>query len=149
LRSFFKQGRDYRWPEVKRCPECHSSRIHSHGFVERYFEGFSRPLHMKRWRCRDCRAIHTARPSAYPPRFRHSKLTILNSLRHKIIHSRWVKGLQRQTQQYWYKWARRIASIRDNIQTLTSAIVERLMEGYFDYFNTPQIRAIEYEELLL
>jgi hypothetical protein len=36
----------------------------------------------------------------FQARFRHSKLTILNSLRHKIIHSRWVKGLRRRAIEY-------------------------------------------------
>jgi len=104
---------------------------------------------MKRWKCRDCGCIYTARPSGYFPRLRHSIPTILDSLKHKVKHSRWLGHIRRQTQQYWYRIAKKILSVSGNTKTLTEAVLERLKVEYFRYFNSPQKRAIEHEILRL
>lgn len=58
-------GKAYRWPRVPRCHRCDSSRPRAHGYVGRCFDGIEERLWMRRWRCPECSAVHTARPAAH------------------------------------------------------------------------------------
>ncbi len=49
-----EEGKDYPWPKPHRCPSCQGVQLWGHGYVFRYFEGFSCGLWMKRFRCPDC-----------------------------------------------------------------------------------------------
>jgi hypothetical protein len=71
--------------------------------VQRYFEGYTQPLWVKRFRCPDCHIVYTLRPDLFYPGFRYSLWTILSSLMTRIVHHRFMSCLPRQNQQYWYK----------------------------------------------
>jgi hypothetical protein len=71
--------------------------------VQRYFEGFLRPLWIRRLRCPDCGTVYTLRPDLFYRGFRYSVWTILTSLMAKIAGGCWLPSLPRQNQQYWYK----------------------------------------------
>jgi hypothetical protein len=96
-------GKKYPWPRPNRCLSCASSRIWGHGYVQRYFEGFARPLWVRRFRCPDCGVVYTLRPDLFYRGFRHSIETILFSLIKRITDQRWLPFVPRQNQQYWYK----------------------------------------------
>ena len=106
VKRLAEEGKLYPWPRPERCPRCRGRRVWVHGYVPRYFEGFPRPLWTVKYRCRDCLAVHTLRPSGFWPKFRYSIRTILQALRHKIVHGRWLETLSRQLQQYWYRGLR-------------------------------------------
>jgi hypothetical protein len=95
-----EEGKRYPWPRPRRCPRC-KGRLWGHGYVLRYFEECW-ALWMKRWRCPDCRAVHTARPRRHCPRFRYGIGTILKTLRTKIREDRWTP-LSHQLQLYWWR----------------------------------------------
>lgn len=69
----------------------------------RYFDGHAHPLWLKRYRCPECRAVHTARPDTHYRRFWASIRTILTSLYAKATAQRWPSEPSRQRQQYWWK----------------------------------------------
>ena len=69
--------------------------------MARYFDEQPDPLWMRRWRCPDCRAVHTTRPHTYWRRFMAPWWLILVSLLQKHSHERWLSLLARQRQQYW------------------------------------------------
>jgi hypothetical protein len=96
------QGKLYPWLRPGWCPRCGSARIWGHGFVLRYFDGCAGPVPMKRWRCPDCRAIHTCRPADYWRRFLACANTIMESLTAKIAGEHWRSTVPRQRQQYWF-----------------------------------------------
>lgn len=96
-------GKAYPWPRPERCPCCKSPRIWGHGYVHRYFEGFIRPLWIKRYRCPDCHTVCTLRPDLFYMRFRYPLWIILHSLTARILYHRFVTCVPRQNQQYWYK----------------------------------------------
>jgi len=56
---------------------------------------------MRRWRCPDCRAVHTARPSDYPPGSAYLSRLRIDSLKSKIEGGNFLPDIPRQTQQYW------------------------------------------------
>lgn len=103
VQSLVELGKRYPWPRPARCLSCKSSRVWGHGYVQRYFEGFVRPLWVRRLRCPDCRTVYTLRPDRFYRGFRYSLLTILSSLMTKITDGCWLPSLPRQNQQYWYR----------------------------------------------
>lgn len=96
-------GRAFPWPRPPYCPRCGGKRLWGHGYVERYFDEQVNPLPMKRWRCPDCGAVHTMRPSSHWRGFWASVVMILNSLKAKLAGGNWLMQVSRQRQQYWWR----------------------------------------------
>ena len=93
----------YAWDQPEGCPKCGGCRLWGHGFVQRYFEGIDTTyLWVKRWRCPDCNAVHTARPKQFFRRFRYAIMTILACLCEKLERGKWMSCIPLRTQQYWY-----------------------------------------------
>ncbi len=62
---------------------------------------------MKRYRCGECRAVHTIRPAGYWRKFIAPAEAVVCSLRSKIERGHWVGEWARQRQQYWWRGFRR------------------------------------------
>ncbi|MEK7375761.1 MAG: hypothetical protein AABZ57_01145 [Candidatus Margulisiibacteriota bacterium] len=75
---------------------------------------------LKRYRCVDCRAVHTLRPKTHWRRFQIALSTIIESLRTKIVDNCWLKGHPRQRQQYWFRGVK-IQLARRNSNTIKFA----------------------------
>lgn len=96
-------GKHFRWEKPGTCPACGSSRLWGHGFVLRFFFGFAFGLWMKRWRCPDCGAVHTARPADYIPGMQYSYSVQKASIEVKLAGKSFLKTISRQNQQHWWK----------------------------------------------
>jgi len=107
VKILYELKKMYPWPKPRRCPKCEGFRLWGHGYSPRYFEGFVEPLWVKRYRCPECGAVHTCRPSGYFERYRYPVVDVLMSLLHKVITGRWLCGINRQSQLGWYRsmWA--------------------------------------------
>ena len=105
----------YPWPRPPGCPRCRSPRLWGHGYVRRYFDEFSQALCLRRYRCPDCGAVHTLRPHLYDRRFQVIWFTIFLSLLQKIVLGRWLSGVSRQRQQYWWRGFQKQASRHQNV----------------------------------
>jgi hypothetical protein len=139
VKRLVEEEKRYPWPRPARCPRCRGRRLWGHGYVRRYFEGFVFPLWMKRWRCPDCRGVHTARLGAFWPRFRYSIQTILRALRHKILHGRGLAYLSRQLQDYWYQGLRFQASqLRNRAGPGLDVLADLLRRGLVPVTHTIQ-----------
>lgn len=115
LKSLFDKGRDYPWPRPERCPRCGSCAVWGHGYVESFFDGFSRSLLMKRYRCPDCGCVMRCRPAGYFKRFQASIETIRSSISIKTLKCRWLPGISRTRQGHWWRaLKRRIAAYLGN-----------------------------------
>ena len=101
--ELISRGKLYPWPRPCRCPRCDGGRLWSHGYVRRYFDGVAEAVWVKRWRCPDCRAVHTCRPASYWRRFLAPSVVILASLSARLTGLRWPRSESRQRQQYWYR----------------------------------------------
>ncbi len=101
VKRLFELGKKYPWPRPERCLVCKSSRLWGHGYVQRYFEGFTLPLWVHRLRCNDCHTVYTLRPDRFYRRFRYPVPTIILSLMTKIGRGFWLSFVPRQNQQYW------------------------------------------------
>jgi transposase-like protein len=119
VKRLFELGKRYPWLKPADCPQCRSKRLWGHGYVERYFEGFSHSIWVKRYRCPDCNAVHTCRPRAFFKRLRYSAVAVVFCLLNKILHNRWLTIIERQNQQYWYRTLQRQSSLHSNIATLS------------------------------
>jgi hypothetical protein len=96
-------GKKFHWQRPLPCPRCGGVRLWSHGYVERYFGRFAEQLWMKRWRCPDCRAVHTARPLEYWRGFQATAAAIVASLWYRGEKSTWLDSFSRQRQEYWWR----------------------------------------------
>jgi len=127
VKRLVEEGKDFCWPRPERCPRCEGRRLWGHGYVQRYFEGWTEGIWIKRYRCPDCRAVHTCRPWEFYRGFHYSRLSILFALLNRIIHGRWVRCLTRQVQQYWWRGLRRQASRFQNVKVPDSHTLGQLL----------------------
>jgi len=145
VKRLIELGKDYPWSKPHGCPCCCGQRLWGHGYVYRYFEGLTQGLWMKRYRCPDCKGVHTCRPQEFYKGFHHSVLTIFLSLLQRIIHGRWLRCLSRQVQQYWWKGLRRQASRFHNVRFPDGSIFARLLRNGI----CPATHSFQYEILRL
>jgi hypothetical protein len=131
VQSLVELGKRYPWPRPSRCLSCSSSRLWGHGYVLRYFEGFVRPLWIRRLRCPDCHTVYTLRPDLFPRRFRYSLVTILSSLMSRITDHRWLPVLPRQNQQYWFTGLRtQSMRVKNILSPDTVTLNEIILSGF-------------------
>lgn len=121
--EIMSQGKLYPWLRPSRCPRCGGLRLWGHGYVRRYFDGFSEPVWVKRWRCPDCGAVHTCRPASHWRRFLAPITVIITSLVVKLAGFHWPGGESRQRQQYWHRGYR----IQSRYDGLPPAAIESLL----------------------
>jgi hypothetical protein len=95
--------KQFPWKKPSSCPNCGSCRLWGHGFVLRYFIGFVFGIWLKRWRCPECKAVHTVRPVQYSPRYHYPKHQQIKSLLEKFSGKPFLKAIPRQVQQHWKK----------------------------------------------
>ena len=98
----------------------------------RFFDGFDKAVLLKRFRCPDCGAVHTLRPQLYDRRFQVIWFTIFLSLLKKMTLGRWLSGLGRQRQQYWWQGFKKHASKKQNFsgETALSTLAALLEADY-------------------
>lgn len=131
VKVLYEFGKRHCWPKPPRCPRCGGVRLWGHGFARRYFEGFVKPLWVKRFRCPDCTAVHTSRPSGFLIGIRYPADVVRSCLIGKIMDNRWLRGVVRQNQQYWYgclkTWASRLGNVNfPSLIHLQSFLSERI-----------------------
>ena len=102
-----------------------------HGFTLRYFVGFAIGLWMKRWRCPDCGAVHTARPQEYSPGVHYPKSIQITSLTAKLSGKPFVKTIPRQVQQHWLKTFLHICRRTANWNNPTVILQDLIQSGQF------------------
>jgi hypothetical protein len=76
LKQIHDQGRHFPWPRPECCPRCRNWRVWGHGYVERYFDGFTEALRVKCYRCPACGCVITLRPECHFPRIRSPRQVI-------------------------------------------------------------------------
>jgi hypothetical protein len=86
------------------------------------FDDYADQLWVLRYRCADCGAVHTMRPSGYDRRFRAQWLAIFFVLLIKILSGRWSSSFSKERQRYWMKGFALHASRRSNV----SGLIDRL-----------------------
>ena len=109
LEQLSKEGKLYKW-ENQNCNKC-SHIMWGHGFVLRYFQSFSDPLYMKKYRCPNCKVVVTTRPLGYWPFLRTKAEKVFDILNYRFTHFLdppvWPIGFPRQRGGYWMrKWIR-------------------------------------------
>lgn len=111
-----EKKKNYPWPRLDQCPSCEGTRVWGHGYVLRFFDGYETGVWLKRYRCPECKAVHTSRPETHYRGFWASWKTILLCLFEKGTNNRWLSVLSRQRQQYWWGGFVKQASRQCNLQ---------------------------------
>lgn len=114
LQKLQELGQKYSWKKPSRCPHCGSTRLWGHGFVFRCFHGFGLKLPLKRYRCPDCRAVHTLRPHSHSPGFHYGMAIQAQSIIRKLQGIPFLTTISRQTQQHWWH------SVQYHLRRITS-----------------------------
>ena len=104
LKDLFKKERDYPWKKPEGCPRCNSCRLWGHGFAPAIFDGFTRALLLKLYRCPDCGCVIRLRPKGYFKGFQASIETIRSSIACKAATNRWIAGVDRTRQCHWFRF---------------------------------------------
>ena len=124
LAQIMSQGKLFPWTRPPRCPRCGCRKLWGHGYVGRYFDGFSEQIWMKRWRCVECGAVHTCRPATHWRRFLAPIAIILASLAAKLGGRPWLRDESRQRQQYWHQGY----LIQSRFDGLPAASIDELLD---------------------
>ncbi|MBF0202499.1 MAG: hypothetical protein HQK66_14565 [Desulfamplus sp.] len=103
LKEIFEQGRNFSWAKPEKCPGCGRWKIWGHGFVQALFDGFSRTLWLKRYRCPDCKCVITMRPTSHFSRFQSSRETIRSALEHRLNHGKWPPNMTPARMRHWLR----------------------------------------------
>ena len=96
-------GKKYKWEKLSECPGCKSKRVWGHGYVCGYFEGFTSPLWLKRFRCDNCHVVITLKPSGYFRRFQTSIKSIYEALNKRFNSGKWPAKVTRQRAGQWLR----------------------------------------------
>ena len=121
------EGKSFRWLRPSRCPSCDGARLWGHGYVRRFFDDFSDALWMKRWRCPECSAVHTARPHRFWRGFWAPRSAILKSLASKEYENHWLPSPARQRQQYWWRGLQIQRQFDSVFETLASLVDQAII----------------------
>lgn len=97
----------------------------------RYFIGFKTGIWMKRWRCPDCKAVHTTRPIQYCPGIQYTRHQQVLSLFSKLSRNYFLKSIPRQTQQHWRKLFLRQLHKKNNWGNPIGYLQNKLKTGQF------------------
>lgn len=95
-------GKDYPWELPATCPRCGYYRVWGHGFVARYFQGFTTCLYLKCGRCPACGCVVTLRPDSHFPRIGTAITTIRSHLAERLGSGYWPRSdLPRSRLRHW------------------------------------------------
>lgn len=122
VKSLRELQKEYPWPRPSKCPQCGSFRLWRHGFAPRYFDEVPEQLWILKYRCPECKAVHTMRPSDYDRRFSVQWIDIFTVLFVKILIGRWSKSYSKERQRYWMKGFCLHASRFGNVSDRTSQL---------------------------
>jgi len=103
-------ARDYAWPRPETCPDCGHHRVWLHDFVQMIFNGFDRPLQMRRYRCPQCGCVIRLRPAGFFARHQSDAATIRAALGHRLTKGRWPCGCVANRARHWLAALKRNAA---------------------------------------
>jgi len=105
IKQLFELGKRYPFPRPPTCLRCGSTRIWGHGFKDKFYDGYSSALPLKRYICADCECVYTLRPFGYWPRYQASATVILSAVCKRIRDGIWRNNapLSRQRRQHWLR----------------------------------------------
>ena len=110
LNEIYEQGTKFTWIKPDNCPRCKSVRLWGHGYVLAYFDGFTRGLFLRRFRCPDCSCIIRMKPKGYFPRFHAAIDTICYCLNSRLSGKKWPSTLSASRQRHWLSALKRNAT---------------------------------------
>jgi hypothetical protein len=128
LNEIFLLGRDFVWPRPDSCLSCGRYRVWSHGFIYRYFHGFTGPCILRCYRCSDCGCVMTPRPKGYWPRFQASGDDIEHLVQRRVELGRWPASSLGLSRLRHY-----VAALKRLVLAILGANwIDRLYDGYVE-----------------
>jgi hypothetical protein len=116
LKDIFALGKEYPWERPRVCPRCGHYRLWGHGYVQRFFRGYSSCLYLKCYRCPACSCVLTLRPDSHFPRIRTSRKEVRDHIACRQNEGHWPRSdLARSNLKYWWRnLARRTRAFLNN-----------------------------------
>ena len=111
IKEILAKGSDFPWIKPRACPSpsCGGTRLWGHGFVTAFFDGFTAPIPLKRYRCPDCGCVIRMRPEGYPSRFQAPIQEIRHNLFQRLRTGKWPRGPSRPRLRHWLRALKRRA----------------------------------------
>ena len=88
-------GEKFPWQKPAVCPCCLRSHVWGHGFSSTLFDGFIKPLLMKRYICPACGCVMKCRPKSHFTRIQTAIDTIRSYLAGRVETGRWPGSPER------------------------------------------------------
>jgi hypothetical protein len=129
LQTLSTEGKDYKWLPC-RCEKCDRN-MWGHGFVSRYFEGFTQ-VFMKRYRCPECKTVVTTRPEGFRRYVRSPIEIIYHSLRIRFSSGSWPPETPRQRGGHWLR--RFVVHAKMSCETDLLIFLNRCFEKQLSFF---------------
>lgn len=101
LEDLAQQGKNFNWKRPV-C-RCGNEKPWKHGFVSRYFDGFSDSLICRTFRCSRCSTVITTRPSSHFERVQVAIAVVLSILAERLRTGFWPGDVARQRALPWLK----------------------------------------------
>jgi hypothetical protein len=103
IKEIIEKGTDYPWPRPKVCLRCGASKVWGHGHVPAWFDGFTKALDLRRYRCPACGCVIRMKPCGYFKNIQASITTIRSRISHRLRTGRWPPGLSHTRQGHWLR----------------------------------------------
>lgn len=102
LDQLSKDGKNFKWEKPKIC-SCCGNPLWGHGYVGRYFDGYTEKLWLKRYRCTSCKKIITMVPIGFVKYFSIKLSKIYIALIDRLKNYQWPPWISRQRGGHWLK----------------------------------------------
>ena len=129
LKTLSTEGKNHKWAPCE-CEKCDRN-MWGHGFVNRYFEGFTQ-IFMKKYRCPDCKTVVTTRPEGFRNYVRSTIKTIYHSLLTRIASGSWPPETTRQRGGHWL--CRFVVHAKMSCETDLLSFLDRCFEKNVSFF---------------
>ncbi len=127
LKDIFQKKRDFVWKRPQCCPRCNHYKVWSHGFAERFFDGFNVPLLLKCYRCPNCGCVMTMRADSHFSRIQTSKSKIRSFLSERIKTGRWPPDQPHSKFRHW------LYNLKKQVKAYLTETWDRGFIAAFDY----------------
>ena len=122
-----KLGKSYPWKKPPHCPHC-KGRIWGHGYVMRYFDGYSQAFFLKRYFSPDCGRVFCLRPKSHWPRFQASRDFVYNFIKTQCKESQ-IKPINSRNKN-WLKYSK------------------QWILSHFGFLNSPEEYLLNFKKLI-
>jgi len=109
LKQIDQGASDCCWPRPSCCGRCGHDKVWGHGLVLTIFEGFTKAVRLRRYRCPACGCIIRLRPKGYFKRHQSAVAVIRATMTSRLKTGCWPRGCKTSRARHWMQALKRQA----------------------------------------